>query len=81
MSEIYAALAYYYDHKEAIDESIARGEEFAEALRQQTPSLLTQKLYERAGWVLSGRAYSSAKCAKSPELRAIWGAPAPQIAP
>ena len=48
LSEIYAALAYYYDHKELIDQSIAHGEQFAEALRQKTPSLLAQKLYERA---------------------------------
>jgi uncharacterized protein (DUF433 family) len=47
LSEIYSALAYYYDHKEEIDRSIADGEAFAESLRQQTPSLLAQKLNER----------------------------------
>jgi uncharacterized protein (DUF433 family) len=49
LSEIYAALAYYYDHKDAIDHSIDESEAFANALRQKTPSLLIQKLYEQAG--------------------------------
>ena len=48
LSEIYAALAYYYDHKTEIDRSIAEGESFAEEMRRKTPSLLAQKLYERA---------------------------------
>lgn len=48
LSEIYAALAYYYDHKDEIDDSIKQSEAFAEDLRQKTPSLLAQKLYERA---------------------------------
>ena len=47
LSEIYSALAYYYDHKEEIDQSIRQGEAFAESLRQKSPSLLAQKLYER----------------------------------
>lgn len=49
LSQIYAALAYYYDHKQSIDESIAQGDAFAEALRAQTPSRVAQKLHERAG--------------------------------
>jgi uncharacterized protein (DUF433 family) len=49
LSEIYAALAYYYDHKDAIDHSIAESEAFADTLRQKIPSLLIQKLYEQAG--------------------------------
>jgi uncharacterized protein (DUF433 family) len=48
LSEIYSALAYYYDHKEEIDNAIAESEAFAGTLRQNTPSLLAQKLYERA---------------------------------
>jgi uncharacterized protein (DUF433 family) len=49
LSEIYSALAYYSDHKKENDKSIEHGEEFAESLRKKTPSLLAQKLYERAG--------------------------------
>jgi uncharacterized protein (DUF433 family) len=47
LAEIYAALAYYYDHKPEIDQTMAEGERFIEELRQKTPSLLAQKLYER----------------------------------
>jgi uncharacterized protein (DUF433 family) len=47
LAEIYAALAYYYDHKPEIDQTMAEGEAFVEELRQKTPSLLAQKLYER----------------------------------
>ena len=46
-SEIYAALAYYFDHKDEIDKSIDNSIEFAENLRIQTPSKLVQKLNER----------------------------------
>jgi uncharacterized protein (DUF433 family) len=45
LSELYSALAYYYDHKEEIDNAMAESEAFAETLRQHTPSLLAQKLY------------------------------------
>jgi uncharacterized protein (DUF433 family) len=34
-------LAYYFDHRAEIDESIREGEVFAEALSEQTPSRLT----------------------------------------
>ena len=47
LAEIYAALAYYYDHKSEIDQAMAESEAFVEELRQKTPSLLAQKLYER----------------------------------
>jgi uncharacterized protein (DUF433 family) len=38
LAEIYAALAYYFDHREAIDQSIMDDEAFVEALRTQTPT-------------------------------------------
>ncbi|MFZ0544968.1 MAG: DUF433 domain-containing protein [Candidatus Promineifilaceae bacterium] len=47
LSEIYAALAYYFDHRTEIDRSISDSLEFAETLRSQTPSKLAQKLNER----------------------------------
>lgn len=40
LADVYAALAYYFDHREEIDQSIQESEEFAEALRQKTPSRL-----------------------------------------
>jgi uncharacterized protein (DUF433 family) len=40
LSDIYAALAYYFDHREEIDRAIEESEAFVEALRQRTPSKL-----------------------------------------
>ncbi len=40
LADVYAALAYYFDHREEIDQSIQESEEFAKALRQKTPSRL-----------------------------------------
>ena len=42
--DVYAALAYYFDHREEIDRRIAEDHAFAEALRARTPSKLSQKL-------------------------------------
>ena len=47
LSDVYAALAYYFDHREEIDQSIKESEEFAEAFRQQTFSKLVEKLQEK----------------------------------
>ena len=47
LADVYAALAYYFDHRAEIDESIREGETFAEALRERTPSKLSQKLAAR----------------------------------
>ncbi len=44
LADVYAALTYYYDHREEIDESIRAGEEFIAELRKRTPSKLKQKL-------------------------------------
>lgn len=44
LSDIYAALAYYYDHREEIDASIREGEAFVGALRESTPSKVRDKL-------------------------------------
>ncbi len=44
LAEVYAALAYYYDHRSAIDESIRAGEAFAAELRRHAPSKLSSKL-------------------------------------
>jgi uncharacterized protein (DUF433 family) len=39
LAEVHSALAYYFDHKDEIDRSIAEGEQFVDELRQKTPSL------------------------------------------
>ncbi|PSQ25640.1 hypothetical protein BRD06_06735 [Halobacteriales archaeon QS_9_67_15] len=48
LSDIYAALSYYFANREAVDDSIEAGEAFVETLRQKTPSLLQQKLEGKA---------------------------------
>ena len=44
LSEVYAALAYYYDHRTEIDQSIRDEHAFVEELRRMTPSKLPEKL-------------------------------------
>jgi uncharacterized protein (DUF433 family) len=46
LAEVYAALAYYYDHQAEIDKDIQESEAFVEALRQEIPSKVTRKLNE-----------------------------------
>ena len=49
LADVYAALAYYHDHRVEIDEQMRAGQEFAEALRRQTPSKIPGKLSGRKG--------------------------------
>lgn len=49
MAQIHAALAYYYDHKSAIDDEIAAGIQFAEEMRRQHPNRYTRAELE-ARW-------------------------------
>lgn len=44
LADVYAALAYYYDHREEIDQAIRADEDFISALRQRSPSKLTARL-------------------------------------
>lgn len=44
LADVYAALAYYFAHREEIDRSIREGEDFVRRLREGTPSLLEEKL-------------------------------------
>ncbi len=52
LSDIYAALTYYHDHKKEIDDRMRSDEEFVETMRTTTPSLVEQKLRERLDAVL-----------------------------
>ncbi len=45
IADVYAALAYYHDHRVEIDKSIKVGAVFAEDLHKKTPSKLSQKLH------------------------------------
>ena len=47
LADIFAALAYYHDHKEEIDKDIKDDEEFGEAMRKETPLKLNEKLLEK----------------------------------
>jgi uncharacterized protein (DUF433 family) len=44
LADIYAALAYYFAHREEIDASIREGRAFIEEMRRETPSKLREKL-------------------------------------
>jgi uncharacterized protein (DUF433 family) len=44
LADIYAALAYYFAHREEINQSIREGKAFVEEMRRKTPSKLEKKL-------------------------------------
>ena len=44
LADVYAALAYYYDHREDIDRAIRADEELIVDLRRRIPSRLRTKL-------------------------------------
>ncbi len=48
-ADIYAALAYYFDHRAEIERSLKEGMAFVKALRQRAPSKVRGKLRERKG--------------------------------
>jgi len=48
LADVYAALAYYFDHREEIDRSIEEDEAFVKSLHQQTPSPLQARLQAHA---------------------------------
>ena len=45
IADVYAALAYYHDHRKEIDKNIKDDEEFVETLRKEIPSKLNKKLH------------------------------------
>jgi len=49
LADVYAALAYYFDHRAEIDQAIEAGQAFAAALRRKLPSKVRQKLRARMG--------------------------------
>jgi len=49
LADVYAALAYYFDHRVEMDRSIAESEAFADTLHRRTISKVRQKLEERKG--------------------------------
>jgi uncharacterized protein (DUF433 family) len=47
LADVYAALAYYHDHREEIRQQIREAEEFVSEMQAKTPSILRKKLRER----------------------------------
>ena len=43
LADVYAAMAYYFDHRETIDQSMADSQQWIEELRAKTPQFLRQK--------------------------------------
>jgi uncharacterized protein (DUF433 family) len=49
LSDVHAALAYYYEHRARMDAAIREGEQFVAQMKAQAPpSLLRQKLRQRS---------------------------------
>lgn len=46
LADVYAALAYYYDHRAEIDQAIREDDAFIAELRQRTPLKVSAKLGE-----------------------------------
>ena len=44
LADVYAALAYYFDHRDAIDRMVQTDEELVAELRKRTPSKLKAQL-------------------------------------
>lgn len=49
LADVYAALAFYFDHRTEIDRNIEADQAFVEALREQTPSKLARLLRDLRG--------------------------------
>lgn len=49
LADIYAALAYYHDHREQIDQQMAQGQTLVEELKRQHPSKVQAKLQAPTG--------------------------------
>lgn len=49
LADVYAALAYYFSHRDEIDQSIREGKETVRQLRDQNSSLLDEKLGRSSG--------------------------------
>lgn len=45
LADVYAGLAYYFDHREEMDGEIDKDQTFAKELRQNSPSKVGQRLH------------------------------------
>lgn len=58
LADVYAALAYYWDHRGEIEEDIKRAEEIEAEAKKRHPSKLKGKLEGKRRAILSQRAHS-----------------------
>lgn len=49
LADVYAALSYYFDHRDEVRRQMDEARSFADELRQLTPSKLPEKLKDRNG--------------------------------
>jgi uncharacterized protein (DUF433 family) len=49
LAAVYAAMSYYYDHRDEIAQSIEADQDYAEAFRRNNPSPLQEKLRALSG--------------------------------
>lgn len=49
LPEIYAALSYYFDHREQIDQDLRDKDEYVETMKRSAPSVLQEKLKQQRG--------------------------------
>ena len=49
LADVHAALAYYFDHPQEIQDAVAEDRQLAEEMARSTPSLLKQKLDQLRG--------------------------------
>lgn len=47
LADVYAALAYYFAHRERIDRSLEESRAFVEEMKEQTSSALPERLREK----------------------------------
>ena len=45
IADVYAALAYYYDHRAEIDLSISEGDKFVDEMKKKIPSKVKKNLH------------------------------------
>jgi uncharacterized protein (DUF433 family) len=73
LADVHAALAYYFDHRDEIDRSIADDELFVETLREKTPSKMAAKLKQRQDepndLILHGRACGQRRDSRAARAR------------
>ena len=50
LADVYAALAYYFDHRAEIDQSLEESQTCIKTLRLQTSTKLSEKLRAEAAW-------------------------------